>query len=140
MRSGLIAGVIGVHLFLISLLIPTFAKAETVLFCQEELSVGLTKENGFWETTNFKLKRYTIKFNLDYSKLFGLDDRRQYDCAPAYTTSPSSLACLSGYSNGESFMFNRTARRFVFSRPSAYGYDSDGVESDIMSGGTCKEF
>ena len=42
-------------------------KAETVLYCQSELHTGFIKKGGKWRTSEFKLNRYTIKFNNDYS-------------------------------------------------------------------------
>lgn len=116
-------------------------KAEIVLYCQSELSTGFFKDGQSWRPSDFKNKRHTIKFNNDYSKLYGLDDNRHYLCSPAYQTSPNTLVCLSGYSNGETFIFNKKTKRFVFSSPKATtGYDSDGPDTDTISIGNCKKF
>ncbi|MDA9672730.1 hypothetical protein N9U04_02420 [Alphaproteobacteria bacterium] len=116
-------------------------KAETVFYCQEEVVGGLLKENDSWRTGNFRPVRHTIKFNNDYSKLFGLDERRPFNCAPPYSHAPDTLACLSGYSNGESFIFSKTTKRFVFSHPIAHGgFDVNGGDTDTIAGGTCVKF
>lgn len=126
----------------IGLLASNNLMAETVLYCQSELATGAIKENGSWRTAAFTLERYTIKFNKDYSKLYGLDTSRSFSCSPAYSHKPDSLACLSGYSNGESFIFNKKTKRFTFSQPAAAsGYDSDdSTSTPFMSFGTCQKF
>ena len=133
-----------IFLFVILLngvLLSNALKAETVFYCQEEVVGGLFKENGSWRSSQFKPERYTIKFNNDYSKLSGLDERRPFNCAPPYPFAPDSLACLSGYSNGESFIFNKTTKRFVFSKPSPHGgFDVNGTDTENISGGTCVKF
>ena len=125
----------------IGLLASNNLMAETVLYCQSELATGAIKKNGSWKTANFKSERYTIKFNKDYSKLDGLDTNLSYSCSPAYSHRPDSLACLSGFSNGESFIFNKKTKRFTFSSPSpASGYAADGSDTPVMYFGTCKKF
>lgn len=118
-------------------------KAETVFYCESKLATGFIKQGGKWKTSNFSLERYTIKFNNDYSKLYGLDERRPYICSSPYINASDALACLSGYSNGESFLFNKRTKRFVFSTPSlGGGYDSTltDPDTDTLQAGTCKKF
>ena len=116
-------------------------KAEIVLYCQEELLTGFLKDGENWRTINFKKERYTIKFNNDYSELYGLDESRPYICSSAYTHAPDALACLSGFFNGQSFIFNKRTKRFVFSFSKLNaGYDIDGTDTDTMTIGTCKIF
>ena len=125
----------------IGLLASNNLMAETVLYCQSELATGVTKQNGSWRTGTFTLKRFTIKFNKDYSKLDGLDTHRSYSCSPAYSHIPDALACLSGYSNGESFIFHKKTKRFTFSSPkAATGYAADDTDTPTMYLGTCKKF
>jgi hypothetical protein len=126
---------------LFSILISLNSLGETVLYCQEDLVAGFIKKNGSWQLGNFRSERHTIKFNDDYSKLFGLDENRHYSCSPAYSSSSNSLVCLSGYNNGQSFIYNKNKKRFVFNnfKPNA-GYDINGNDTDILSAGTCKEF
>ena len=48
---------------------------------------------------------------------------------------------VSGYSNGESFIFNRETKRFIFSSPALdSGYDIDGSDTETISAGTCAQF
>ena len=54
-------------LTIIALLFATPAWAEEVLYCQSEFATGLYYENGRWNVANFELKRFTVKFNDDYS-------------------------------------------------------------------------
>lgn len=119
-------------------------KAETVLYCQSELHTGFIKKGGKWRTSEFKLNRYTIKFNNDYSELYGLDEWRPYICSSPFEDIPGAsdaLACLSGYSNGESFIFNKKTKRFVFSSPKiSAGYDSNLTDTDNLEAGTCEKF
>lgn len=122
-------------------LLSSALKAETVFYCQEEVVGGLINDNDAWRTGNFKPARHTIKFNNDYSKLFGLDEQVPFNCAPPYGHAPYAIACLSGYSNGESFIFNKTTKRFVFSKPSPNGgFDINGRDTDTIAGGTCVKF
>ena len=118
-------------------------KAETVFYCESKLGTGFIKKGGKWRTSDFILDRYTIRFNNDYSLLYGLDERRPYICSSAYANIPDALACLSGYSNGESFLFNKRTKRFVFSSPSlGGGYDSNltNPDTDTLKAGKCKNF
>jgi hypothetical protein len=125
----------------IGVLLASPVHAETVIYCQSELATGFVKKNDSWVVSNFVLERWTLKFSDDYSKLYGLDKSRPFICAPAYTSMPNSLACLSGYSNGESFIFNKEEYRFIFTIPSAAGgYSKDHKDTDIMYAGTCNKF
>ena len=125
------------------ILIAPSVKAEKVLYCQSELVTGFIKENGSWSTSNFKPQRFTIKFNDDYSELSGLDSDRPYLCDQAYSFAPNALACISGYNNGTSFLFNKAKKRFVWSRITLYGgYDRNlpNADTDALIAGTCETF
>ncbi|MBT5112556.1 MAG: hypothetical protein HOM28_01675 [Rhodospirillales bacterium] len=126
----------------LTVLVGSIAKAETILYCQSELATGFVKENGSWRRAKFKSKRFTVKFNDDYSNLHGLDKARPYKCSWSHTKNPQLLICLSGYKNGESFLFNKKSRRFLHSTPSIFGFVKDGLKPDTEGSyaGTCQKF
>ena len=128
-------------LFSILFLSSPYVKAETVFYCQSELGTGFIKKNGSWRESSFKPRRWTIKFNDSYSKLYGLDDPlHPYFCSPPFQHKPNSLACLGGYKNGESFMFNKMNNRFIFNIASIQGYVENGSDTDVIYAGTCSKF
>ena len=102
----------------------------------------MKKKNGVWKTVNFKEYRWTVKFNNDFSQLFGLDETRPYLCNWAYDEkSFGTVVCLSGFNNGENFIYNVNKKRFLHSRISAStGYDIDGEDTDAIFAGTCEKF
>ena len=55
----------------IALLFATPAWAEEVLYCQSELGTMLMKIDGKWKSYNRAERRYTLKFNDDYSVISG---------------------------------------------------------------------
>tara|TARA_B100000959_G_scaffold246282_1_gene271624 strand:+ start:130 stop:480 length:351 start_codon:yes stop_codon:yes gene_type:complete len=115
-------------------------KAEIVIFCQSELETGFIKTNGSWKIANYAPQRWTIKFSDDYSQLYFPDEERPFICSPSYSHTPNLLACLSGYSNGESFLFNKIENRFVLDSTSIRGYVDDGSDSNAFYAGTCEKF
>ena len=124
-------------------LIAPSVKAEIVLYCQTELATGLAKQNGSWKVAKFQPKRLTIKFNDDYSILYGLSEYKDYICSQAYPHAPNSIACLDEFKSGSSFLFNKEKKRFVFSSISLNGgYDINHLNSDTenLYAGTCKTF
>jgi len=130
-------------LFSILFLSSPYVKAETVFYCQSEFATGFnfSVENGSWGPAEFELLRWTIKFNDSYSKLYGLDDPlHPYFCSPAYTHTPNLLACLSGYKNGQSFMFNKVNNRFLFNSSDIRGYVDNSPDTDSIYVGTCSKF
>lgn len=139
---------LSIILIIIGLFSSNTLKAENVFYCQVELAVGFYKEDGSWRTSTFNNVRYTIKFNNDYSKLYGLDENRSYNCVPSYSHKPEALACFSGYTNGQTFIFHKDTKRFVNSSPKAgSGYAAHGNDSgyaandtDVIEGGTCTKF
>ena len=126
----------------IAVLLGGPALAETVLYCQSELATGFKKKNGVWKTVKFKEYRWTVKFNKDFSQLFGLDKRKPYLCNWAYDDkSLGTVVCLSSYNNGENFIYNVKKERFLQTRISAgAGYDIDGTDTEALLAGTCKKF
>ena len=102
-------------LLLILLLIPNLVMAENVMYCQDELATGILKENGVWKTRNFKLERYTIKFNDDYTKLEGLD--YLYKCSPIFGASDDKervISCRRIVGTSNTFIFNKLSKRYQY--------------------------
>ena len=124
----------------IAVLLGTPVQAETVFYCQSELSTGLIKEYGTWRIRNFKPSRYTIKFNNDYSKLYGLDKSRPFKCNVPFTNFPNTISCVSGYGNGESFLFEKKMLRFTFANVATSGFVEDSTSTDNLVAGTCQKF
>ena len=124
----------------IAVLLGTTAHAETVLYCQSELATGLLKENGRWRTGKFVKERFTIKFNSDYTKLYGLDKNRPFNCNVPFSFIPDSIACVSGYGNGEAFLFDKEKLRFLFSNIAITGFVGDGSSTENLYAGNCKKF
>ena len=127
-------------LFSIFFLSSYSVKAEIVFYCQSELETGFIKQNGSWEVTNFASQRWTIKFSDDYSQLYFPDEKRPYICSPSYSHTPNLIACLSGYSNGESFLFNKIENKFVFDSTTIRGYVDDSSDTNAFFAGTCEKF
>ena len=50
----------------------SYANVENVYYCASEIATGMHLEQGEWKTNDFKLKRWTIKFNDGYTELDGL--------------------------------------------------------------------
>tara|TARA_B100000787_G_scaffold130363_1_gene99280 strand:+ start:135 stop:542 length:408 start_codon:yes stop_codon:yes gene_type:complete len=122
-------------------LIAPSVKAEIVLYCQSELETGFFKENGSWKVSEFHPQRLTIKFNDDYSILYGLST--DFICSQAYPHAPNSIACLDKYKSGRSFLFNKEKKRYVFSSISLNGgYELNTPTSDTenLYAGRCKTF
>ena len=130
-------------LFSFLLLSSPYLKAEIIFYCQSDLATGFVKQNGSWTGSKFKNKRWTIKFNDSYSKLYGLEEDNQmpsYLCSAPYRNAPHLLACLSGFKNGQSFMFNKIKNRFVFNSSSVTGYTSEDSDTNPFYAGTCSKF
>ena len=129
---------------IVGLLFSTNLKAEIVLYCQSELATGFIKDGGVWKAGNFKQKRFTLKFENDYSILSGLEDGRPLVCEWAYNNRGeyNTAICASGYSNGINFIYNLKTRRFLFQSGSFAGYVSGYGEpdTDVLYAGECQKF
>ena len=128
---------------IIALLFSTPAWAETVLYCQSELATGLIKENGRWQTRNFFLERFTVKFNDDYSVVSGLK-RVGMRCHKPLNSFPH-IVCddrTSGPDVGETFNYNPTNKRFLYTQVSTAGYihNLKKNDTDVIYAGTCQQF
>ena len=133
------------HLTLIllaSLLLSVYVQAEVVLYCQTELATGISKDKqtGRWKTGSFILERHTIKFDDDYTSVTGLWLNQPFRCAPGYSTYPHQIVCLS--KNGLTFIYDKSTRRFLYSRVSTSSYTENEPNADTagLEAGTCQKF
>ena len=126
-------------LLLFLFLIPNLVMAENVLYCQEELGTGLIKKNGVWKTANFKLERYTIKFNADYTKLDGLTFYPM-SCSKPFDHKSDYIACVNSLGSHETFSYNTLTKRFLYSNISSGGYAANGADTESLSTGSCEKF
>ena len=118
------------------------AQAETVLYCQSELATGLIKKfNGAWVTGNFENRRWTVKFNNDFSELSGLYGST-YPCKrPNFKqNSGVTVTCSDGYGTGGQFIYNINKKRFLHSATAIYGYVNNESDFEVLYAGTCKKF
>ena len=127
---------------IVILIMPLKTNASTVLYCQEELTVGFIKDsgNGKWRKGNFNSdERYTIKFNDDFSFATGIEDSYPFACQPAFSHKPYAIVCRE--EKGSSFIYDRNNKRFLrlFVSPTG-GFVSNKSDSDVFSAGTCVEF
>jgi len=117
------------HLTLIllaSLLLSVYVQAEVVLYCQTELATGIykDKQTGQWKTGPFHEKRFTIKFDDDYTSVTGLWEDDSLPCAPAFGSFINHLVCPKA--SGPTFLYNKSTRRFLYSAAGIMSYESDG--------------
>ena len=122
-------------------LISFSANAETVLYCQEDLSTGLVKQKGVWKTVNFNPSRHTIKFNNDYSRLEGLT-MHPMECSNHYSlVVPYKDVIFCKYAS-DTFIYDSQKMRFTYASLSVAGYANDPTASDTenLSAGACKDF
>ena len=126
-------------LLLILLLIPNLVMAENVMYCQDELKTGILKENGVWKTRNFKLERYTIKFNDDYTKLDGMSFHPM-SCSKPYSIDLDYIACVHSMGGHETFTYNKRTKRFLYSNTDADGYVDDEYSRNSLRAGICEAF
>ena len=123
----------------------TIANAETILYCQTELAPGIYKENGRWRTGDFKLDRYTIKFNSDFSSVQGLAYKdNAIKCESPFEPDYPEIIQCSGFFR--SLTFNKETQNFVFFQGSV-GYvlnvpdpDTKVFDTETISAGTCEKF
>ena len=128
-------------------------KAETVLYCSDELATGLNREAGTWEEASFKLLRRTLKITGEFDKI--LFEGHVYDCSPAYddTYKAQFVTCFhtAFLSDGKVFdigglpklfAFNTQTMRYTFlnGKTSAYIGDGPDVDTDSFYAGKCEKF
>lgn len=120
-------------------LFSTNLKAETVLYCQSELGTGFIKEGGVWRESSFKRERFTLKFNDDFSVLEGVT-YKPMECSIQYSHKPNLVFCVHSWGAYETFIYDKTSKRFLFSDSSSGGYVYNGTDTDNMFAGTCQSF
>ena len=117
-------------------------KAETVLYCNSELTVGFIKDGGSWRKGNFENDRFTVKLNSEYTQLnFSQDDT--YTCSWAWNNKNFGIVnCTSTYNNGKHFNYNINKKRFLFLQTSSTGYleNAEIPDTNVMMAGSCKNF
>jgi hypothetical protein len=126
-----------VSTFLISLI--TQVVADTVLYCQSELATGFINKGTGWVEGSFEKKRFTVKFNDDFTTLEGFA-QGPMDCKINFPDLlPTQLQCLAN-GGGMSALYDKTTKRFVFSSISIAGYVDLRTDSDNLYAGTCTKF
>ena len=120
-------------LFTFGLLISTSVTAEIVLYCNGEMATGFIKKNGVWRTTNFELKRYTIKFSDDYSEVKGLLKGIAFQCKNAYKSEASNtVLCRNNIlGNGDSFTYNINTKRFIYFEDAVSGFINNRIGDNV---------
>ena len=132
---------LSVVFFIVGLLVSNNLKADTVFYCQSDLTTGFIKKNDTWQSSDFADERYTIKFRDEYRKLEGLEDR-PFDCVWAYDNRRilNTVVCTSGYRNGLYFHYNFETKRFLYLLGTVAGYTADMGDTNTIEIGTCKDF
>ena len=134
---------------LLLFLIPNLVMAENVLYCQDELSMGLIKKNEVWNTVTFKLERHTYKFNDDYTKIDGVG--RPMNCYQPFpnnifvitcsTFNQDSYADTNNRNNRDyTFVFDKSSKRYTVSIISSSGYGNYWEDISSLTTGTCEKF
>ena len=134
---------ISVFLFVCS----PFANAEQVYYCASELTTGFNKDKktGEWERREFKVQRYTIKFNDEYTKLDGLDEFGSWKCKKVYgghEEFKNVRICVPDLQSGMLFQFDYLTLRFLYSQTPVSGYlgNSHNADTNGIIAGTCQKF
>ena len=131
-------------ILLFGILTTTQVKADTILYCQTELATGLAKKNGSWVEASFKPKRYTMKFEDDFSKVIIEDEEFTcFDGGEWDTWHP--IICKNAAPWGsESLNIDKKSLRYVFTEITIAGYASpirsSKPDTDVIYAGTCEKF
>ena len=100
-------------------------KAENVLYCQSELATGFIKDGQNWRLANYEQKRFTLKFNQDFTILKGvLPDGRVMKCSDPITIMPEVVSCIEEMFPWKPFLYYKESKRFTFANLSIGGYIS----------------
>ena len=126
-------------LITIGLFFSNTLKAETVLYCQSELATGFINEDGVWKEGSFNRKRFTVKFNDDFSLLEGVSFNPM-ECSIQYSHKPNLIHCVHSWGTYQTFMYNKIKKRFLFSNISSGGYVDNGTDTEVLYAGTCQNF
>ena len=123
-----------VLLILSLLLFSPAAKAEVVLYCQDELATGFVLRET-WTESNFKHARMTLKFDDAFTEVKWSDGER-WDCEPHAVR--DFVRCRA---YNDIFLFNKKTLRYLTTNLSGMGWlrDVEGWTESIHAG-TCTKF
>ncbi len=126
------------YALLFVLVLPAVSKAADILYCSSELAPGIIKgDNGIWREGSFMQKRFTVKFNDDFTELSGI----RYDtmtCNQSSSSRPQLVFCTSH--DADAFIYDKNTRRFIYSDISAFGYPTNQTDTSQIYAGTCEDF
>ncbi len=126
------------YVLLSVLVLPMASKAEGILYCSSELAPGIIKgDNGLWREGSFMQKRFTVKFNDDFTELSGV----RYDsmtCNQSSSSRPNLVFCTTH--DADAFIYDKNTRRFIYSDISAFGYPTNQTDTSQIYAGTCENF
>ena len=128
-------------LTIILLLFSSVSYAEIILYCTEDVSAGVVKENGNWTRGNFRLDRYTFKFNDDYTTLeAGITGKSViFDCKPLYGVS-NNRSCIDSRNHSELLIFIKNEKRFILASLSPFTGSDTSSDTSVISIGSCESF
>ena len=126
-------------LITIGLFFSNTLKAETVLYCQSELATGFINKDGVWRESPFKLERFTVKFNDDFSLLEGIS-YKPMECSIQYSHKPNFISCVHLWGEYKTFMYNKIKKRFLYSGISSGSYVDNETDTEVLYAGTCQGF
>jgi hypothetical protein len=122
------------------------AKAEEVFYCTSELATGYFFKDGSWRTGTFEPKRWTLKFNADYTRAEGFT-HGPMNCTAPYSTTPHVIFCVHNWGSHDVLIFNKTSKDFEFSNVSVGGYAAlqapnaiGDPDSTGLFAGSCQKF
>jgi hypothetical protein len=143
MKTTIVKRICEGTLFAFMMLFTQTATANDVLYCQSELATGLLRENGRWQTSNFHLERYTIKFSDDFSFVTSSAfTGEKLNCHPHYLGTRKEIIKCDGVSF--TLSFNKESMRFVLVFVGGGGYIDHRTETasdtDNIYAGTCEKF
>lgn len=128
----------------LSLLMVSASLADTVLYCNTELSTGFAKKNNQWEIANFVDERYTIKFNTDYTVLSGLNKHFDFSCSTPAFENIQRIVCIGNWDQGDVFTYNIDNNRFIYSDSMMFGFingkNAQNPDTNSIHAGTCTNF
>lgn len=140
---------------LLTLLIPLslgltpIANAETVLYCHEIVSAGVSFEDkdGGWQATTYDNRRWTIQVASDHSWIrteFPKQAKiRKVPCSPFGLDDPFAwYGCYS--SSGDTFFLSKDLTKFQYSNLNPFSYVIEHIDGDPspshVSLGNCEKF
>ena len=115
-------------------------KAENVLYCQSELATGFIKDGQNWRLANYEQKRFTLKFNQDFTILKGvLPDGRVMKCSDPITIMPEVVSCIEEMFPWKPFLYYKDPNDLLSLTCLLEIYFTKG-DTDSMYSGKCENF